>query len=47
MDSEKWRHNIQSAICLWQGAEIMFTPVPSEDQPHGIMNFVFLREPVF
>lgn len=21
----------------------MFTPVPSEDQPHGIMDFVFIR----
>lgn len=25
----------------------MFTPVPSEDQPHGIMDFVFISEAVF
>lgn len=25
----------------------MFTPVPSEDQPHGIMDFVFISEAAF
>lgn len=47
MDSGKWRHGQHSKRPLWQGAELMFTPVPSEDQPHGIIDFVFISEAVF